>query len=380
MATSFAGIVNAVMSDYSKTVTDATLKQHKILALLQDRGRLTYNHSGENMEDRIKFKQAQTSFFGDGTRINYSRLNRYKPWVLPLNRGYYVSDSITIMEKEQCKGETLLIPKYSQKGKMLVDEIQEHLNVALLHDGNATNYTQGFHGIESWFSVSGASTKSPIGLPNDTYAGLSTALANYGGTWSTTGSNTTYTDWPFGKGEVQYDFNSPVVVNYTSTITTDSAAGNTGWDASTKTFPNTCLEATRYGLDAIRSRVGGMNGQIEVITYESQLFRQFKNKLQAEEHINVSRNDGPSGLYRLGFGDVINFDGCDITSLPDLDAGIGYGWNLSLLELCIMTKDLVMVKGPDYSPSDGADVFAAFVLGNMKNKLPQGWLKFKPIG
>jgi hypothetical protein len=96
----------------------------------------------------------------------------------------------------------------------LMADIEEAFGDELYVDGNASGNEGRIHGFESWLGNSGAATNGYVATPSDTYAGLSTTLGNYGGTWSTPPRNT---NWPDGKGDPEYDFWSPLLVDYTDT-------------------------------------------------------------------------------------------------------------------------------------------------------------------
>ena len=93
--------------------------------------------------------------------------------------------------------------------------------------------------FESIFAVNGtvnistgaqrsANAADMFGFPADTYAGLNTGLGHYAGSQTETGS------WP-SAADPEYDFHSPVVVNYTST----------GFGGATATWKDQCIEAMR---------------------------------------------------------------------------------------------------------------------------------------
>lgn len=373
----WARTVNTTISDYIRGEEVNVMRNRKILALLQDRGRVTFNHGGQQLDWKVRYRRAPMAGFSDSDTLSFSRQNRHKTAQLDW-RGYSATDQMTGFEKEKNKGDAAIIKVFSNMGVMLMEDIEDQFGDEAYIDGNASGNGKRYHGIESFFSVSAASTKQPVGLPNDTYAGLLTTLGNYGGAWTTTGSTTTATDWPTGTGDAHYDFWSPLVVDYTSAISTSASNGTTGWAASTKTWPNTCLEAIRYGI--IHSRKNkSKKGQLDVGTFQDEMYRQFLDKLQAEEQLTVSRGDSGSDLYRLGFKDVVNFDGLDITTEYGLPTKVGYGWCIDQLELMSMLDVLFKAKGPDYDLASDAYRFAIFIMGNYKYRSVRQFVKWKNV-
>ena len=369
----WVGLTATTFAEYIKGEEVGVMRNHKILGMLQDRGRVSFNHSGLNMVWDVRYRRAPMQGFADSDTLTFARQNRHKQVTLPW-RGYTITDSFTDFEKEQNKGDTAIVKYVALKSKHLLEDINEQFGETECYvDGNASGNDKRFHGIESFLSTSGASTKQPIGLPNDTYGGLSATLGTAGGNWSTTGTTTTATDWPTGTGDAQYDYWSPLIVDYTSTISTSDAAGTYGWAAATKTWPNTCVEATRY-LITHSQKNKSKHGELDLITIESRMYRQLKDKAHAEEGIYVTRGS-PDGVYKLGFKDVINLDGIDVTSEYGIASNVGYGWNFDSIEICSLLGSMFMPEGPDRDISGQAYRFAVKIMGNFKYASPRGFGK-----
>ena len=373
----WARITNTTIAEYIKGEENNVMRNRKILAMLQDRGRVTMNHAGLNVDWKVRYRRAPMQGFADTDTLSFARQNRHKTATLDW-RGYSITDQMTDFEKEKNKGEAAIVKLWSNIAKMLMEDMEDKLGDEVYIDGNATGNSKRFHGIESFFSTSGASVKQPVGLPNDTYAGLVATLGNYGGAWTTTGTTTTNTDWPTGTGDAHYDFWSPLVVDYTSGITTNTTTGVYGWAASTKTWPNTCIEAIRYGLSHSKKNKS-KRGLTDLITLESMMYRQLKDKLQAEEQLNVVRGDADSALYKVGFRDIINVDGTDVTDEYGITSNRGYGWNFDSMELCSLRDKLFNPEGPDRDISSAAWRFAIFIMGNLKFASPRGFIKWLNI-
>lgn len=304
------------------------LREHPLLALLQQRGRIEYNVSGSSVEKRIRMRQAPLVGYADGDTVQYSRRNRWVVAVLD-HRGYYISDSYGKKEKLANRGKEQVVNLVGGMAERLMEDINENFAMQLYTDGNATGNEKFICGLESMFGTSGAATQGFIGTPSDTYAGLSTALADKGGSWQTSGGNTT---WPMGRGSPEYDYWSPLIVDYT-----DSA-----WLASTKTWPNTCVEALRFGLDYSKKN-STKKGKTDLVMLDRELFRQFKDNRDALQQINVNRG-ASSLMVSLGFDDALQFDGANIMDgygLPYYNsAPLGYGLNIDQLQLWSMQAKL----------------------------------------
>lgn len=359
------------------------MRNRKILALLQDRGRVTFNHNGLLLDWKVRYRRAPLSGFIDGDTLSFSRQNRWRTAQVDW-RGYAMTDQMTEFEKQKNKGDAAIVKVWSEMAKLLVDDITDQFGDEPYIDGGAAGNNKRFNGIESFMGFRAtAGTKQPIGKPNSTYAGNVTNLGNYGGTWSSTGTTNdtagdTVGDWPTGTGDAHFDFWSPLIVDYTSAITTSTANGTTGWQASTKTWANTCLEAVRYGI--INSQKNkSKKSMLDLVALEIEMFRLFKDKAQTEEQLFVTRGDAGDGLYKLGFKDVINFDGIDITSEYGIPRFTGYGWNIDAVELCSLLDVLIKSKGPDYDMASDAYRFAVFIMGNFKFNNVRQFVKWKNV-
>lgn len=365
-------IVNTTIHKYIRDVEVNVMRNRKLLALMKSKGRISFNNSGDLMDWKVRFKRAPMQGYADSDTLTFSRRDRWKTAQLDY-RGYAATDSMTKLERLKNKNTEAIVKVYSEIAANLMEDMDDQFGDELYIDGNATGNGKRIHGAESWFSVSGASTKQPIGLPNDTYAGLLTTLGNYGGNWSTTGSTVTATDWPTGTGDAHYDFWSPLVVDYTNNNTSGTGTGITGWSASTKTWPNTCREALRYGI--IKGRKNkSKKGMLDLILLEGELFRQLEEKIEGNERLVISRGD-KQGLYALGFTDVINYEGVDVGYEYGVPVNTGYGWSMDNLELCSLQGQMFVPEGPDMDIASQSYRFSIDFFGNMKVN-PRNFVKF----
>lgn len=365
MADDWARLVNTTIREYLKGAEPNVLRNRKLLALLKERGRITFNHEGTQVDWAVQYKLPPMVGYGDSDTLTFARRDYWKRANLPW-RGYSATDQMTEKEKLMNKGAAALIKSYSEIVPNLLEGMEQRFGDEMYIDGNASGNELRIHGFNSFSGLGSNSTKQPIVLLDDSYGGLDTDLAAYGGTWSTTGTTTTATDWPSGTGDEHYDFWSPLVVNYVSNITTDAAAGTTGWAATTKTWPNTCLEALRFGI--IKSRKNKKkNGMLDVILLENELYRQFEDLADNNERLIVKRGDA-SAMYRLGFTDAVNLDGVDITYEYGIPTGNGYGFAVDQMELCSLQGQLFVPRGPIYAEETMSYRFSISFFGNLKFK------------
>lgn len=355
--------INTTINKYVRGETVTIFRKRKLMAMVNSRGRMSFNNSGLELEWKLRYKQSPLTGYEDMDTLTFARNDRWTSAVLPY-RGYVKTDAMTVVEKLKNRGDPAIVKYWSDLSKIMMSEFKEQIPEEFYTDGNATGKSKNWHGIDSFCSVSGANSSAPIGINNDTYAGLSTALAAKGGSWSGT--------WPEGTGDAHYDYWTPLVVDYTS-----ANAGAAGWGASTKTWPNTCLEALRFGI--IHGQNSKRGGKMDVILTTKALYRQFLDKLQAEEQINVSRGEGSSGLYKLGFTDITNFDGTDVTWEYGPPETTAFGWCLDDLEIMCMEDELIKVVGPDFDMATQSDRFAMRMLGNLRFESIRGFVKWDNV-
>src|SRR5580692_6427548 len=94
----WAGVVATTITKYFRGETDEVLRNYKFLAMLNDRGLVTTNNSGKDVQWQPRFLQAPMSGFDDSDTLTFSRINRHKDAVLPW-RGYSMTDAMTERER-----------------------------------------------------------------------------------------------------------------------------------------------------------------------------------------------------------------------------------------------------------------------------------------
>lgn len=353
-------LLNTTIPMYLREVEVNILKNRKLLALMQQKGRIRMNCSGTLVDWKVKFKRAPLTSFADGDIVSFARRDRYKTAQLPW-RAYNLTDMISDMEILQNKNEEAIVKDYQEMVTNLVEDIDDEFGSELYIDGNAAGNSRKIHGLESFFATNGAASPGYM-LPGDSYANLNTAPGSYGGQWNGV--------WPVGSGDAHYEFFSPVIIDYTCS---NAAA----WSSATKTWQNTCNEALRAGI-MTSQKTKSKTGMLDLILLENELFRQFKNAQDSRQQLQIHRNEAV-GLVALGFTDVVNWDGVDITTEYGMPSGIGYGFNTSQMELMSLQSQLFMSKGPYYDEDTQANKFAINYYGNARFN-PKFFLKLGAFG
>lgn len=318
------------------------IRNRAILAMLEQKGRITYNHSGKDMDWRVKYRRNTLRQYGDGELIDFGRFNRDQIATLPW-RGYMLSESVTKKEKLANRGQEAIVRIVADITDSMMDDVDDQFEDELFKDGNAAGNEERIHGFDSCLGYTGTAQYTQ---PSDTYASLSTVLGNYGGSVL---SGT----WPAGTFDPQYDFWSPLIVNY----------ADSSWQGS-GTWITEAQEVIRAGITHT-SKNSSQSGMMDYICMTLEMFRQFKEQIDEKERINVMRNGESSGLVALGFRDVINYDGVDCHGNYSVPADKAYGLNFDSMELCSMQGDL-FVPGSDYDITHLADQYTLDMFGNLK--------------
>ena len=339
-------IVNTTIKEYIRDVEINVVRNRKILAMLRDRGRITFNHAGDGMDWKVQYKRSPLIGYADTDTLTFSRRDRWKTAQLDW-RGYAITDSMTKQERLKNKNLEAIVKIYDQIAKNLMDDVEDQFCDEFYINGYSAGNQKRIHGIESFMGANAPVNGSFVATPTGTYANLNTDLGNYGGSWTGT--------WPVGTGDAHYDFWSPLLVNYT-----DSSA----WQAATKTWANTCVEALRFGI--VHSRKNkSKKGMLDFVMLNDEMYRLFLMVLDNKERIVIDRGKKSGGLQTLGFEDVQNFDGCEVTFEYGTPANVGYGWNIDQMELRSLQGQLFVPEGPDYDVASKSWRFSVDFFGNI---------------
>lgn len=348
-ANEFNRVLQTTIAEYVTGAEDDVIRNRKILSMLKAKGRITYGHEGTQLDWGIRYKRRNLEGYADGDTLQFARSDTFKRAQLPW-RGYTMQDMVTKKEKLMNRGKAALIKYVSELVTLMMDDVGDRFHSQLYLDGNASGNERKIHGFDSFTGVSGTSGK--CGSPSDTYAGLSTALGTYGGSWTGT--------WPNGDGDPEYDFFSPILVDAT----------NTGWTSSTKTFAANPVEQLRYGILAAK-RSDSKKGMLDAVLLSSPDYSAFATTLDSTEHVYVQAGGSGPSLRSFGWGDIQNFEGVEITwefGVPNAADGTtqGYGWNWDQCELMSLQGQLFASEGPFYDEATLSDRFAIHFFGNMK--------------
>lgn len=371
----FARTAATTLAKHIRDVEENMLRNYQLGALLEAAGRVNYNNAGEGFDWPVQYRLHTVEGNTGETARNFARRNLWKQANMEY-RGYQTTDSMYYREFRSNRGEEGIIKVFDNFVQRLETSIEQALGGEYYVNGYDTGNSQGWHGLESVFgtithtlpSNGGAARNSSnepdkVGNPAGTYAGISKVLGAAGG------AQETGVGWPNGVADPEFDFWSPLVVNYNATTFGDQTAGKT------HSFATQGDEAMRFAIIHAQ-RNTSQNGQISNIMLSRQLYMDLLNLIDEKERIQITSEHQ---LRALGFKNTVNFDGIEVsweTAIPD---GVGYGLNYQNIELKSMDDSLLRSEGPEYDIHSQAFNAVVSTLSNLKFSSPRNFFKLQAL-
>ena len=367
----FSRTAATTLANHIREVEESMLRNYQMGALLEAGGRVNYNNSGEGFDWPVQYRLHKVEGNTGETQRNFARRNLWKTANLEF-RGYQTTDSMYYREFRSNKGPEGVVKVFDNFVERLETSLTQGLGGEYYVDGSASGNEQSWHGLESMFVLNGtvnstsgaqrsANAADIVGYPNDTYAALSTVLGNYGG------ENESSQYWPDGISDSEYDFWSPLVVNYTTT--------HEDLPSTTQTWAGQGDEAMRYAIINAQ-RNTSKNGQITNILLSRDLYMGLLNIIDTKERIQISSEQS---LRALGFKNVLNFDGIEVSWEAAIASGVGYGINYDNMELKSMDESLLRSEGPEYDIHSQSFNAVVSTLSNLKFSSPRNFFKLAAL-
>lgn len=365
----FSRTAATTLAKHIREVEESMLRNYQMGALLEAAGRVNYNNSGEGFDWPVQFRLHKVEGNTGETQRNFARRNLWKTANVEY-RGYQATDSMYYREFRSNRGPEGVVKVFENFVDRLETSITQVLGTEYYIDGSASGNEQSWHGLESMFAVNGtvnistgaqraATAADKVGYASDTYGGLSTALGNAGG------ENESGAIWPDGIADSEYDYWTPLIVNYTSTA----------FSGASPTFALQGDEAMRYAIINAQ-RNTSKNGQITNIFLARDLYTDLLNLIDDKERIQISSEHS---LRALGFKNVLNFDGVEVSWESGVPTGVGYGINYDNMELKSMDDSLLRSEGPDYDIHSQSFNAVVSTLSNLKFSSPRNFFKLAAL-
>lgn len=363
-------LVRASAPKYFKGESDLTFRNRMWLALMEKYGVIDYGvDTSYACVWNVVNKLPDVSTFGDSGDINFDEHSALAQLTVNV-RGYKATDRLPKKQYLLNKGnKTKISNLYRMKSEHLLKAMRYNVCAEVYTDGYATNNTHRFIGLESFMGAGTVAAGDRIAMTSDTYGGLSTALGNAGGTWSDSGvaasqyNSTLSNDFPFGQGSSEYDYVSPLLVNWSSTA----------WPSTSTSFVDNCEDMLRFTILAQRHR-GALEGSTAplVALFGTGLYNDFLTFYSARNHQQIPIPEA----VELGFPETINFEGSWISHDYNCEVNTGYLLAPEMMELFTPQGQLFDVEGPEWSTPDQAFLYIVSLFGNLRFQ-PKFFAKMK---
>lgn len=347
-------LVATTLPYYVRKAEDETLRKHKLTALLMKRTK--FNCHGRFIEWPIWYNTGNVITRSPGEAVIWTPVDRVKTFSLPWAQ-YMTTDKYTEEENDRNSGAAAIINYYEELPKRVSNDLLQHIGFAIFANGAAAGVSNQLFGLETAFGTTGSAiVGTAVMNPSATYAGQSTVLGAGGGT-----DPAAATPWPIAQVIPAYDYNSPLILDATSTLV--KTASNFAW-ANTGGFEQRNEEIMSFAVTYSRRNAMGTDAELTLFLLNTQWYHYFKMTNRAKERVQVIRGQGES-LTHFGFGDVMYFDGAEVTSDQAVGAGVGYGLNLNQMQMCAEKDRLIQVTGPEWDPYSKSWLLDARLRGQM---------------
>ncbi len=352
----FARVLNTTTAEYVRNEMNNILRERVLFSKLKSFGKIVKQPGGDSRVWPVRHKQQTLNTMADQPAITFQRINRHVNATLP-PRGYWVADQMTLWEHYQNQGKQAIINIHADIVKNLMLDFKDEYGDEFYKDGNIAG-AQGIHGLESFFSTSAAHTNTKVGAPDDSYAGISTALG-VKGLWN---NNTATVAWPDGTGRPGYHYWSPLVLN----------DNGIDFGAATDDWANSCLRILKYAtLSQLKRR-----SKLDCWILSTEAYRVVSDLIEERERVFVKRKEGDIGDIELGFGPHLYYENVMVSSeygVPETGTDTrgahtirGYGLNIKDgIELRHWTPSLIHALKVDFSVESLSRRYAVISMANM---------------
>lgn len=364
--TDFARSSQTTLQDHVREVEEVMLRNFQFGALLESAGRVNYRNGGRGFDWPVQYRLHDVEGNTGQTTRNFVQKNLWKRAYLGY-RGYQVTDSMYHREFLENTGEHAIVKVWDNFVERLMTSMKQKLATEYFVNGDESGNEESWQGLETLFKTDGsldstAGTRNDVvasddyvAWPSGTYAGLEMELGEY------QGENESGAIWPDGLADPEYDFWTPLIVMYTSSL----------FGGTADTFAAQGDEAMRFAIIHSQRNLQ-MDGQVTNIWLNRTLFMQLKNLFDAKEEIPISSEHS---LRALGFTNVISFDGVEVSWEAGIPSGVGYGVNINHVELKGMEDTLLRSEGPVYDIHTQSYNAVVSTLSNLKFASPRNFFK-----
>ena len=354
MGEHWSGIVSAAAPEFVKGSLDKTLRKRLWMALLNERGLINTGVDGSyERQYNVDWREPPVTALGYGGQAVYEARDYLKRATLDW-KGYQTTDTMHLKEYTELKKSAHnLVNRYNRIIPKQVKKIHNHFGEEMYIDGSATGNEERFEGLNTLCASGGTVVAADlIAEPDDTYHELETDL-NQSGNWTSdlgTKPNAALGyDWPEGKGDSEFDYNSPMLVRTNST----------SWGTGTADWATQAIPIVRRTAQWMRQSAG-LEGDMLLLMIAGSMMTEFKALFDGRLNIFVPHKE----VQDLGFGDVLNFEGVQMQSEWGVPVNTGFMVAIDNMKLDFITDEMVVTRGPTFDDHTLSYNFGCHTFGN----------------
>ena len=354
MGEHWSGIVSAAAPEFVKGSLDKTLRKRLWMGLLNNRQLINTGVDGSYAREyNVDWREPPVTGFGHGGTATYAARDYLKRAKMDW-RGYLITDSMHLMEYEMLKNSSHnLVNRWNRIIPKMTTKMQNHFGEEMYVDGSASGNELRFEGLETLCASGGTVVAADlIAEPDDTYHDLETDLNRSGNWTSALGTKPNAAlgyDWPEGKGDSEFDYNSPMLVRTNST----------SWGTGTADWATQAIPIVRRTAQWMRQSAG-LEGDMLLLMIAGSMMTEFKALFDGRLNINVPHKE----VQDLGFSDVLNFEGVQIQSEWGVPVSTGFMVAIDNMKLDFITDEMIVTKGPTFDDKSMSWDFGTYTFGN----------------
>jgi len=335
-----------------KQVTEPIVRNRPIYAMLTEKQRIMYNQGAKALDWLVRYRRNEPTDFDDLEGTTIDRMNRHKKCSLGYG-AFRMTEGLTLIEREINKGPEAIVSLAASLMNLMGEDIVDGL-LERLTQGTSLHTTTDIIGFED-FLTAGSAISGTIGYDaNDTYAGLTTGLEDYGGT---------ATSFPLGECSYESTFFTPILIDSSSTNLT----------ADTKDWQNNFEQICSYGIQGMNN-MQSITPDVFVVT--PTMYYQASQALQARTRVNIDRGSAGSLAAKLGFNSI-NHEGVDIVASSGMPANTGYGLCFDKMSVRCL-RDQLFTKEKETDLTVYSEIFDLCFLGQFRIESPAYMIKIYP--
>jgi hypothetical protein len=344
-------VIKTTAPQYFKEATDHTIRGRLVLAMMESQGNIVMNYKAPKFIWTVTVREPKARVITGGNGHTFTNTDTEETLEID-HKEFEVTEALPRRTQMiNSNSPNALVDLAGEKLDKCLKTATRTLNKFFFADNSSGVNVGKPTGIKSFIKPGTAAAPDIVVLPasGTTYAGKSIELASLGGYWSTDlavpPSAAAATDWPWGSGSSEYDWNTPKMFRVNGTFN-----GSTGW-------ANNCLKVLRRSAAVLKSATGEGGAPVAQLL-GLQLYSEVEDKLEERERTRVS-----DYAKSLGFPDVLTYG--DAVLMKDFDCPSREGYGINPNECCLYSvHDQLFLTDTSWESLHQMSTFLAGFLGN----------------